>query len=297
MTVAIRPQHHFGGLALPVQVHQHRDLNRVVIVGVVRRELEMPLERAGVRVECDHRVGVQVVAGALIGVPVRTRIADAPVGEIEFRVVRPGDPHRATAVFPGVAGPGIVPGLAGSWNRVEAPRFFSRFRVEGRDEAADAELGPADADDHFVFHDERGHRDRVRQLHVGNGDVPEWMAVFRVDRDQMRVERAHEHGVAQDRDASVVGAAADPRLGHRRVPVLPEHPTRPGIDGHDVVRTLSDVHHPVGNDGVRLPGAEHFILQNPFGLEVRDVGRRDLREQAMPLAGVRAAVGQPVLRL
>ena len=65
-------------------------------------------------------------------------------------------------------------------------------------------------------------RDRVRELHVADGDVPQRLAVLRVDRDEVRVERAHEERVAEDRDAAVVGAAADARLGRRRVPIQPE---------------------------------------------------------------------------
>ena len=116
-------------------------------------------------------------------------------------------------------------------------------------------------------------------------------------RDEVRVERAHEQRVAEDRDAAVVGAAADARVGRRRVAVLPEHPAGPRVDGHDVVGPLGDVHDPVDDDRVRLPGAEDLVLQHPLRLEVRHVGRRDLRERAVALAGVRAVVGQPVLRL
>jgi hypothetical protein len=42
---------------------EHRHLDRVVVVDVVRRELVVPLERAGIRVERDDRVGVEFVAG------------------------------------------------------------------------------------------------------------------------------------------------------------------------------------------------------------------------------------------
>ena len=61
--VAIAPQHRFARLALPVQIGQHRDLHRVVIETVMRRELKVPFQFAGVGVERHHRIGVEVVAG------------------------------------------------------------------------------------------------------------------------------------------------------------------------------------------------------------------------------------------
>ena len=47
----------------------------------------------------------------------------------------------------------------------------------------------------------------------------------------------------------------------------------------------------------RLEALERPRLEHPLHLQVLDVGGRDLREQAVPLTGVGAGVGQPVLRL
>src|SRR5205814_495953 len=83
-------------------------LHRVVVVAVVRRELEMPLQLTGVGIERDDAVRVEVVAGTLTRIPVRTGVPDAPVREIQRRIVRAGDPHRRAAVLPIVAPPGIA---------------------------------------------------------------------------------------------------------------------------------------------------------------------------------------------
>ena len=62
--VAVRPQHRFARPALPPDIGQDGNLRGVLIELVVRRELVMPLQLAGVRVERDHRGGVEVVARA-----------------------------------------------------------------------------------------------------------------------------------------------------------------------------------------------------------------------------------------
>ena len=59
------------GRALPLDVGQHRHLRRVVVELVVRRELVVPLQLAGVGVERDDAVAVQVVAERGCGRPSR----------------------------------------------------------------------------------------------------------------------------------------------------------------------------------------------------------------------------------
>ncbi|KAF0187433.1 MAG: hypothetical protein FD165_2913, partial [Gammaproteobacteria bacterium] len=71
---------------MPRDVGQYRDLHRVVVVAVVRRELVVPFQLAGVGVERNDGLSVEIVAGTLVGVPVGPRIADAPVREVEFRI-------------------------------------------------------------------------------------------------------------------------------------------------------------------------------------------------------------------
>ncbi len=257
----------------------------------------MPLELSGVGVERDHRVGVEVVAGPEIGIPVRTGIADTPVGQVERRIVGGRHPRRSAAGLPGVAAPGFVAGLAGSGNGVEAPHFLSRARIEGRDEAADAVLAAAEADEHLVLDDERRHRDRVAKLGIAHRHVPERAAGRGIERDQVPVERAGVDDVAKDRDAAVVGAAAHARVGRHGVAVLPEHAAGLRVHRQHVVRPLGDIHDPVHDERRGLPRAEHLIGQNPLELEILDVAGLDLRQQTVALTGIAARIGEPVLRL
>ena len=70
-SIAIGPQHDLHVGAVPIHVDQDRHLHRVVVVGVIGGELEVPAQFAGVGIERDDRVGVEIVARPLLVVPVR----------------------------------------------------------------------------------------------------------------------------------------------------------------------------------------------------------------------------------
>ena len=184
VAVAVGPRITLMPAAVPV-VDQHRDLHRVVVVDIVRRELVMPFQLAGVGVERDDRIGVEVVAWPLRAVVVGAGVADAPIRQVELRIVGAGHPDRAAAVLPGVGIaealrvgfgqrlPRLVAGLAGRRNRVEAPCLLAGRRVVGGDEAADAVLAAADADDHLVLDDQRRVRDRIAVRGLRDRGLPD----------------------------------------------------------------------------------------------------------------------------
>ena len=159
--VAVRPEHHLARRAAPVDVGEHGHLRRVVVELVVRRELVIPLQLAGIGVERDDAVAVQVVAEPHAAVPIRRGVAGAPEREIRLGIVGGRVPDRGAALAPRVAGPRVVAGLAWRRDRVEAPSLLARLRVERGDVAADPHVAAGRADDHFVLDDVRRHRDRV----------------------------------------------------------------------------------------------------------------------------------------
>ncbi|KTT77390.1 hypothetical protein SA6_12180, partial [Staphylococcus epidermidis] len=83
-------------------VDQHVFRHAVIVVGIVRRVLVVPLDLAGVGVEAERGVGVGVVTGPVFIVPVRSGIADAPDDGVGRGVVASGDPGRTTAARLGV---------------------------------------------------------------------------------------------------------------------------------------------------------------------------------------------------
>jgi hypothetical protein len=74
-TIPIRPHHQLARCAVPLRIDKDGNLNGVVIVGIVRGELKMPLELPGIRIERYDRIRIQVVARALCGIPIGTGIS------------------------------------------------------------------------------------------------------------------------------------------------------------------------------------------------------------------------------
>src|SRR6185503_20766490 len=110
------------------------------VVRVVWRVLEMPLQRAGIRIQREERIGVEIGARTALAIPVRVRIAGAPVEQVQRRVVGAGEPRRRAAALPDVALPGVAARFARRRNRVEAPQALAALRIVRIDEAAVREL-------------------------------------------------------------------------------------------------------------------------------------------------------------
>src|SRR6185437_11025927 len=168
--VAVGVQHQLLAVDVDHDVLGHR----VVIVGVVRRLLEVPLDLAGVGVERQRRIRVEVVAGAEGVVPIRARIADAPVDRVAAWLVGAGDPGRAAAgdFRVVVALPGLDAGLALAGDGVGAPDLLLGVEVGCRDPAADAVFGAGDAGDRHVLDDQRRAGDDFALVGVGDLALP-----------------------------------------------------------------------------------------------------------------------------
>src|SRR5262249_22245218 len=149
-----------------------------------------------------------VVADPRVAVRVGRGIADAPIGEILIGVIRADVPDGRAAGLPGVSRPAFMARLARSGNGVEAPDFLASLRIEGDDLATRGAIAARGADDHFVFHDQRGVGDDVAVRGVGDGRVPKLLSVLRVESDNVRVEGSHIQRVAQNGQTAVYASAA-----------------------------------------------------------------------------------------
>src|SRR5262249_49426947 len=146
---------------------------------------------AGIVVERDYAVGVEVVAGAEFGVEIGSRIARAPVLHVELGIVRAGRPDRAAAAVPGVVAvlPGLVAGLTLGRNGVELPLLLARSQVGRGNEAADAIFGTGNTGHGLVLGDQRRHRDGLGDRWIGNLLLPSGRARLLVDGEHAAVER------------------------------------------------------------------------------------------------------------
>ena len=261
----------------------------------------MPAQRARVGVDREQRTGIEVVAFAIVAVVVGIWIAGAVIEQVELRVITSGDPRRSAAAcgYIGIR-PRLAAQLAGIRNRIEAPDAPARLRVVRVDVAAAGEVAAGDADDHFVLHDQRRRRDRVRFLQIADGHVPEDRAGLAFERDQMRVERAHVEAIAEQRESAIHRAAAHRRreIRRQRARVLPDRPAGPRVERERLVVVARDVRHAVDDERRVFEAASGKAgdvgLEQPVRCELRHVGRRNLRQRAVTLSRVIAGERRPV---
>ena len=188
------------------------------------------------------------------------------------------------------------PGSPGPGYRVEAPDLLSRPGIERGQEPSYPVFAARRPDDDLVLHDERSQRQAVARLGTRQRNIPDETSALRVDGHEMAVDRPHEQRVAENREAAVHAAAAQPRQRRRLMRVHPEDPPGRRVDRDDVVGRLDGVHDAVHDEGSRFELLQRASLEDPPGLEIADVLRGDLRERAVPMTRVASRVGQPVVR-
>src|SRR5258708_2090010 len=81
---------------------------------LVRDFLVIPFQLAGIRIERDDAVGVEIRSLAGVSVKIRGRVADAPVDQIQVPIIRTRQPSRAAAMLPGITRPAVVTLFAGT---------------------------------------------------------------------------------------------------------------------------------------------------------------------------------------
>ena len=267
------------------------------------RELVVPLQGARARIDGDQRVGVEIVALAVVTVIIRIRIAGAPVQEIELGIVGAGHPRAAAAAFQhtGVGGPRLAAPLPKTGNGVEPPDALARCRIVGVEKAPGGIFTAGDPDDHLAVDHERCQGRRVPGLVVSQDDVPKNPSGRAVERQQMRVERDHEQAMVKHAEASVhrrlrtVG-----EIGWQVATVLPERTPRARVERPREVVRAADVQHAVPQQRGRLesPAARRRAgLKCPLGLQARNIVARDRGQRAVTLSGVIARIREPARRI
>src|SRR5579885_1028407 len=116
--VAVSPHHELAWRSAPVCVDEDGDLRGVVVVWIVRSELVEPFQLAGIGVQRDDGIGIEVVAFALRRIPVRARVSGSPEREVQCGIVRTRGPDRAASMLPVITLPCFVSSLAGTGNGV-----------------------------------------------------------------------------------------------------------------------------------------------------------------------------------
>src|SRR5262249_33083124 len=147
---------------------------------------------AGVDIDRDHRVGIEVVARARCGVVLRDRIAGAPDGELGRGIVGPRLPQATAAGLPGVVLvlPGLAAGLARLRNRIPAPQLIAGSGIERCEPPTGPAVASAIGDDDFALRHQGG---RIHPLlgaelvRLRDLLVPYDLAAVAVDRDDAAI--------------------------------------------------------------------------------------------------------------
>src|SRR5581483_3639017 len=98
ISVSVRFNQQLARLSLVIGVNQNGGFGGIVVEQVMRGELEIPLQRAGVRIESQDAVGIKVVAGTNAAFKIGCRIACPPENRVQFRVVRAWHPGGTAAM-------------------------------------------------------------------------------------------------------------------------------------------------------------------------------------------------------
>src|SRR5207237_26930 len=175
---------------------------------IVRRELIVPFDLAGLRLERQDRAGVQIVARTHRRIE-RPRVADAPINRVQLRVIGAGDPCRSATELPGIAFPGVAAGLLGAGYRVGPPQALARLWIPTIDEPAGPELRAGNARDDNAVRDERSHGHRIAFLDVGRFLTPQFLAGLHVECNDVGVERGAEKLAVVNRTTAIDNAATD----------------------------------------------------------------------------------------
>ena len=149
--VAVRFYNEFSPLTAESGIDEDGSFDGVVVEQVVRRELEIPFELAGVRIEREDAIGVEVVARTWTSIEVGRRITGAPEDGVQFRVKRTGHPSGAAAEFVAFTGPTGGAKFSRTRNRPEAPYFLTAVRIVGGYKAPYAVIAARSSHDDLVL--------------------------------------------------------------------------------------------------------------------------------------------------
>ena len=225
---------------VPLHIDEHGRGDFVPVPRIVPVVLVVRLHGARVGIERDHRTRVEVVAGVEVARP-RTRVANAPERQVELRVVRALNPDRPAAVLPVVPSPGLGPWLARRRDRIGPPQRLTGLCVEGLDEAPDGELAARRPHHDLASHDQRRQRAVVPLVVIVHGLVPDDLARFRVEGDQVGVDRGQIDLVLVERYTPVGRVELEEVVGQFLL-VEPQDVAALRIQRHDLILRRRDEH-------------------------------------------------------
>src|SRR6266404_729965 len=227
----------------------------------MRRVLVIAFDLAGIGVESERRVRVEVVAGPVVRDP-WPWIACAPVSRVCCRVIDPGNPGRSAASFVGLSFPGLPTRFLRSGHSVRLPESFSGERVECTYRAPNTNLAAGVAEDDFAVHRKRRQGRVTTRFVVIDWNSPNFLARSGVKSNERTIGRRH---------VDVVTVQSDPTVSRMELEqavrvlscVPPKLGAGLGVKSYDVILRRRYEHAPVIDDRRRFVSANQVSAHRP----------------------------------
>jgi hypothetical protein len=270
---------------------QHRRGGQIVVHAIMRLELVIPAERASAGVERDYAVGVEIVAGAVLGVQVWRGISDRHQNLVARDVKGERRPSATAACQRRFLHlPSVRAGLVLGGDQVETPQLTPVLSVERHQAAAHPPIAAGRARVDEAVPCERRPRQELAKSRVPYLILPERLAGLCVDCDQRAVGQA-------SKDASVAVSSATIDAPHvfvgRGIRVAPFLLAASRIN-RDRVASRRNVHRAVDDDRARMERSAVFDLDAADFLQRPHVLGGDLMQRRKPLGAIVVVVAWPI---
>src|SRR5713101_1285236 len=216
----------------------------------MRRVLVIAFDLAGIGVESERRVRVEVVAGPVVRDP-WPWIPGAPVSRVCCGVIDPGNPGRSAAPFVGLSCPGVATRLVCRRHGISFPDALSSERVKRAYGAPNAELATRVAGDDFAAHRKRRQGRVTTRFIVIDWNSPNLLSRTGVKSNERTIGRRHVDVVTIQSDPTVCWMELE-----QAVRVLPGVPPQLGsglgVQRDNVVLRGRDEHSAAIDDGCRF---------------------------------------------
>ena len=150
----------------------------------MRRELVVPFQFAGLNIQRDHGIRVEVVAFALISIVIRTGIPHLPIQQLQFRIVRTGEPGSSPGMRNAFSVPRFRSGFSCGGDGPETPGLLARPLIESGEKSPNAAIAAPNPRNHEIPGDQRCRCRKVVLAIVRHHRIPKQFAGESIERDQ-----------------------------------------------------------------------------------------------------------------
>src|SRR5262249_807693 len=182
---------------------QHHLIRRIEVPYVLLDLLPVPFQMAGLGIECEDRIGVEVVTLPVRIDEILPRIAGAVEDRVRLRVVLARHPRAPPPVFAGRA-------MTILWvvlDSVEFPHLLAALGFDTVDFPLRCQFAGSRAESQHVAGNDRrrGEIATVAVRKIGQLDLPYLLAGFLIEGNATPIHGSDEDLAVADRDATPVG--------------------------------------------------------------------------------------------